>query len=87
MKLYSIKFNPLISLMFFSQIITTLQSKKFLSFREESFSKEYMNLVEFIKTNGGYINPKLTINEISPKNRFVLTKENIKKNETILFIP
>ena len=87
MKLYSIKFNPLISLIFCSQIITTLQSKKFLSFREESFSKEYMNLVEFIKINGGYINPKLTINEISPKNRFVLTKENIKKNETILFIP
>ena len=82
--------NPphlLISLIFLSQTIICLQNNKFLSFSEESFSKEYLNLVNYIKSYGGYINPKLSINEISSTNRYVLAKENINKNEILLFIP
>ena len=82
--------NPphlLISLIFLSQTIICLQNYKFLSFSEESFSKEYLNLVNYIKSYGGYISPKLSINEISSTNRYVLAKENINKNEILLFIP
>jgi len=82
--------NPphlLISLIFLAQTIICLQNNKFLSFSEESFSKEYLNLVNYIKSYGGYISPKLSINEISSTNRYVLAKENINKNEILLFIP
>ena len=80
-------FNFIISLLFLSQTIISFQNNKFLSFKEESFSKEYLNLINYIKSYGGYINPKLSINEISSTNRYVLTKENISKNEVLLFIP
>ena len=80
-------FNIIISLLFLSQTIISFQNNKFLSFNEESFSKEYLNLINYIKSYGGYINPKLSINEISSTNRYVLTKENISKNEVLLFIP
>ena len=77
----------LILLLFFSQTITSLQNHKFLSFKKETLSQEYINLVNYVKTNGGYISPKLTINELSSTNRYILTKEEIKKDEIILFIP
>ena len=78
MKLCINSYNLLILLLFLSQSIFTFQSTKFLSFSEESFSKEYLNLVNYIKSYGGYINPKLSINEISSTNRYVLATENIK---------
>ena len=87
MKLCINSYNLLILLLFLSQSIFTFQSTKFLSFSEESFSKEYLNLVNYIKTNGGYISSKLSINEKSPTNRYVFTKEKIVKNEILLFIP
>ena len=87
MKFFQNSFYLLISLIFLSQTIICLQNNKFLSFSEESFSKEYLNLVNYIKSYGGYINPKLSINEISSTNRYVLAKENINKNEILLFIP
>ena len=77
----------LILLLFFSQTITSLQNHKFLSFKKETLSQEYINLVNYVKTNGGYISPKLTVNELSSTNRYILTKEEIKKDEIILFIP
>ena len=73
--------------LFISQVISFSHNNKFLSFKEESFSKEYINLVNYIIKNGGYISPKITINEISQTNRYILAKDNIKKNEKILFIP
>ena len=76
-----------IFLPFFIQAFTFPLNNKFLSFKEEQFSKEYINLVNFVKNNNGYINPKLTINEHSPTNRYILTKEEIKKDEIVLFIP
>ena len=85
MKLYNI--HLLILLLFFSQTITSLQNYKFLSFKKEALSQEYINLVNYVKTNGGYISPKLTVNELSSTNRYILTKEEIKKDEIILFIP
>ena len=87
MKFCRTAFNIIISLLFLSQTIISFQNNKFLSFNEESFSKEYLNLINYIKSYGGYINPKLSINEISSTNRYVLTKENISKNEVLLFIP
>ena len=87
MKLLYLNIYVILSLLIFSQSITYSQKPKFLSFKKETFSKEYINLVNYIKNYGGYINPKLTINEKSITNRFILTKEDIKKDETILFIP
>ena len=87
MKFCRTAFNIIISLLFLSQTIISFQNNKFLSFNEESFSKEYLNLINYIKSYGGYINPKLSINEISSTNRYVLTKGNISKNEVLLFIP
>ena len=87
MKFCRTAFNIIISLLFLSQTIISFQNNKFLSFNEESFSKEYLNLINYIKSYGGYINPKLSINEISSTNRYVLTKGNISKNEILLFIP
>ena len=87
MKFLYLNIYIILSLLIFSQSITHSQKPKFLSFKEETFSKEYINLVNYIKNYGGYINPKLTINEKSITNRFILTREDIKKDETILFIP
>jgi len=75
-------------LLFLSQVVISYShNNKFLSFKEESFSKEYLNLINYITKNGGYINPKMKINEISQTNRFVLAKDNIKKGEILVFIP
>ena len=63
MKILYLNIFVIFSILFFSQIITCSQNSKFLSFQEETFSKEYINLVNYVKNYGGYINPKLTINE------------------------
>jgi len=79
----------LISILILS-LFNIIQSKhipKLLSLKEEIFSKEYTNLINYIKSNGGYVNPKLIPNEISNSNRYIITKEKIKKNEILLFSP
>ena len=68
-------------------IISLTSNQKFLSFKQEIFSKEYNNLYNYIISNGGYINPKLIPNEISKMNRYIIAKEKIKKEEKILYIP
>ena len=60
---------------------------KIISLIEEEYSKEYINLINFIKNNDGYVNPKLFPNELSKINRFITSKVKINKNEKLLFIP
>ena len=60
---------------------------KLISLKEETYSKEYINLINFIKNNDGYVNPKLFPNELSKINRFITSKVKINKNEKLLFIP
>ena len=60
---------------------------KLISLKEEIFSKEYINLINFIKNNDGYVNPKLFPNELSKTNRYISTRDKINKNEKLLFIP
>ena len=74
----------------FFQILYIFLSKKepkVLSLKKDIYSKDYLNLLNFIKSNGGYVSPKLIPNEISKTNRFIISKEKIKKNEILLFIP
>ena len=71
-------------------LFSNIKSKKvsnIFSFKEEMYSKEYTNLINYIKSNGGYVNPKLFPNEISNSNRYIITKEKIKKDEILLFSP
>lgn len=60
---------------------------KLISLKEETYSKEYTNLINFISNNDGYVNPKLIPNEFSETNRYITSKEKINKNEKLLFIP
>ena len=50
-------------------------------------SKEYLNLVNWIIENGGYISPKLYPVENDKSNRYIITKEKILRNEKIISIP
>ena len=50
-------------------------------------SNAYDNLIQWMQSNGGYINDKLVPIEKIPTNRYIITKEKIKQNEEILFIP
>ena len=84
---YSSIFKCLLSLLLIFQINTHSYNNKFLSFKEESFSKEYKDLVNFVKNNGGFISQKLSINENSPTNRYILANEEIKKDEILSFVP
>ena len=80
-------------ILFFASLILLLNniySKKIQKIRaleENTFSKEYINLVNFVIMNNGYINPKLIPNESSNINRYIIAKEKIKKDEILLFIP
>ena len=89
-KIYFYKF-PIFSFMFtFILLLTNIKSKKIsklLSFKGEKISKEYTNLINYIKSNGGYVNPKLFPNEISDSNRYIITKQKIQKDEILLFSP
>ena len=88
--IYNFKYSiNIINIIILIILLTNLteQSTNFLSFKEEEYSKEYINLYNYIISNGGYINPKLIPNEISKTNRYIIAKEKIKKNEKILFIP
>ena len=76
-----------LNMLYIFYIILLLNISKFSPLREENYSKEYSNLLFFIKNNGGYINHKLIPSELSKFNRFVLAKEKINKNEILLFIP
>ena len=87
MKLFTYKFNSIYFSILLINIYSLKQIHHFISFKEDNYSNEYLNLYNLIISNGGYINPKLTPNEISKTNRYIITKEKIKKNELILFIP
>ena len=68
--------------------ISSKKIPKIYSFKEEEkISKDYTNLINYIKSNGGYVSPKLIPNEISDSNRFIITKQKIKKDEILLFSP
>jgi hypothetical protein len=72
-------------------LFNNIKSKKqlnFLSFKEEiKPSKGYTDLINYITSNGGYVNPKLVPNEISDSNRYIITTDKIKKDEVLLFSP
>lgn len=85
LNLYHILFFALLVLLF--KDINSKKNSKFISLEDNSFSKEYRNLVNFIIKNKGYINPKLIPNEISDTNRYIIAKEKVKKDEILLFIP
>ena len=84
---YSLNIYTLILILSLFNVFLSKSITKLLSIDKESFSKEYINLYNFIISNGGYINPKIIPNEISKTNRFIVAKEKIKKEEKILFIP
>ena len=92
-KIKFMKFNlsftllNIISIILLFKIINSEKNLRLISLKEENFSKEYINLVNFVRNNKGYINPKLIPNEISNTNRFIITKEPIKKDEILLIIP
>ena len=50
-------------------------------------SKEYIDLVNWINENKGYVSPKLYPIEEDKSNRYIITKEKILKNETLIIIP
>ena len=52
----------IISLILLFQIINSEKNLRLTSLKEENFSKEYINLVNFVRNNKGYINPKLIPN-------------------------
>ena len=60
---------------------------KLISLKEEIYSKEYTNLINFINSNDGYVNPKLLPKELSKTNRYIASKKKININEKLLFIP
>ena len=77
-----------ISLLLLLNNINTKKQLNFLSFKEEiKPSKEYTDLINYITSNGGYVNPKLVPNEISDSNRYIITTDKIKKDEVLLFSP
>ena len=76
-----------ISLILLLNNINSKKIQKLTSLKENKFSKEYINLVNFVVENNGYINPKLIPNESSDINRYIIAKEKIKKDEILLFIP
>ena len=89
-KIYFYKFLIFSFIFTFILLLTNIKSKKIsklLSFKGEKISKEYTNLINYIKSNGGYVNPKLFPNEISDSNRYIITKQKIQKDEILLFSP
>ena len=84
----SIVLFVLIIITFFN-VVKSKKAQNLLILTEENknISKKYKNLITYIHSNGGYVNHKLTPNEISNTNRYIITKEKIKKNEILLFIP
>lgn len=58
-----------------------------VTYQRQKYSKEYNNLYDYIISNGGYINPKLIPNEKSKFNRYIITSQNLYKNEKLLYIP
>ena len=84
--LYPISFIMILLLSLFNNI-TSKQFRKLISFKEENYSKEYLNLFNFVKSNNGYINQKLIPNETSNVNRFIIAKDKIKNGEILLLIP
>ena len=62
----------------------------FLILNTNSFSnisQEYINLIDWIRKNNGYISPKVKPIEESKFNRMIKSSEEIQKDELIAFIP
>ena len=53
----------------------------------DNYSKEYNDLIIWLKSNGAKISNKITINEKEENNRFIYSTTNIKKYEELIFIP
>ena len=53
----------------------------------QKVSKEYIELISWLKENGAIISNKISINEKNIENRFIYTNSKIKKGEEIIFIP
>ena len=51
------------------------------------FSENYENLYNWLKSNGAFISEKIIPVEHNIYNRYICAKENINKNEEIIFIP
>ena len=49
----------IISIILLFNIINSKKNLRLISLKEEKFSKEYINLVNFVRNNKVYINPKL----------------------------
>lgn len=52
-----------------------------------SFSENYNNLHNWLISNGAFISKKIMPIEHNIYNRYIISKEEIKKNEEIIFIP
>ena len=76
-------------IIFLLSIILAINSKPIpkVILKKEKYSKEYINLISFVKSYNGYINQKLIPNETSNINRYIMAKDKIKKNEVLLIIP
>ena len=82
------------NILFFASLILLLNniySKKIQKIRaleENIFSKEYINLFNFVIMNNGHINPKLIPNESLNINRYTYnSKRKNKKRWNITFYP
>jgi len=89
LKKYKLRCTSLniISIILLFNLINSENNLRLISLKEGKISKEYTNLVNFVRNNKGYINPKLIPNETSNINRYIITKEKIKKDEILLIIP
>ena len=52
-----------------------------------SFSENYNNLHNWLISNGAFISKKIIPQEQNIYNRYIISKEDIKQNEEIIFIP
>ena len=73
-------------IIFLLSIILAINSKPIpkVILKKEKYSKEYINLISFVKSYNGYINQKLIPNETSNINRYIMAKDKIKKMKYFL---
>ena len=73
------KINKIILILLIKIILITSLTQK--------ISKEYLNLVSWIKNNGGYISDKLIPVETNNQNRYIKSTQKINNNELLAYIP
>ena len=59
----------------------------FITSLTQKISKEYLNLISWIKNNNGYISNKLIPVEINKQNRYIESSQPINNNELLAYIP